>query len=230
MAIFAGFHWPWGNNRFTTITEAQELLGLDRVYESERVMPAWGKKAIELPVLYPTSVLKHCVKENTRRKEKMDWRLVYGIGLSLRQQFEIRGDDPRFQPCFYDGNTTWRLPENRWTIEVFASGYYLINFRLLFKNYKMSTQDLMVSELGKVYSALLPQILSEVLFSIFMLTKERLLQREIHSSPTIDAFGYHVKVGYFDSNGLTIGSPDYKRIDNGVVTHIRPHIPADPTS
>lgn len=229
MVVFTGIWWPWGGNRFTTTDEVQQLLGADNVYVASRVMSAWGHSVptnFNPPVLYPIKIITRCKRENERKRDRMDWRLVYGIGQSLDQQFEIRGTDQRKQPIFCDANTLWRHErESYWVRESFPSGYYLINFRLLFKNYKVSTQDLMVTELGRVFSALAPQILSEALFSIFMLTQKRLLEKEVHSSPVIDSFGYHVKTGYFDSNGLSISSHDYQRRDNGIITFLRPHIP-----
>lgn len=227
MVTFTGFPWSWGGSRLTTVEQAQELLGPERVYESDRVMPAWGKKGLDVPVLYPIQEIKRRAKENQRKKDRMDWRLVYGVGMSIWQQFDIRGDDPRVPPAFCESNTLWRQPcEDSWTREPFVSGYYLINFKLLFKNYRFETQDLRVSELGKIYSALPPQILSEALFSIYMLTGKQLLKRELHSAPILDSYKCHVKIGYFDANGLSIGSFDYRRIDNGIVTHLRPHIPS----
>jgi hypothetical protein len=227
MVTFTGIPWPWGNKGFTKVEEAQELLGQDKVYTASQVLKAWNCPTNVNPdVLYPINVIKRCRRENERKKDRMDWRLVYGIGFDLQKMLKIRGTDQRHQPMFCEVNTMWQQPsEEYWTKETFPSGYYLINFRLLFKNYKMSTQDLMVTELGKYFSALPPQILAEVLFSIFMITSERLLEREIHSSPVTDSFGYHVKIGYFDSNGLTLSAHDYQRRDNGVITHLCPHLP-----
>lgn len=226
MVTFTGFPWSWGGSRFTTVEQTQSLLGVEKVHEADRVMPLWGGKGLDIPVLYPIHEIKIRAKENHRKKDLMDWRLVYGVGMSIWKQFEIRGDDPRFQPAFCESNTLWRKPcEDYWTKEPFVSGYYLINFKMLFKNFKVKTQDLLVSELGKTHTAIAPQLLSETLFSIYMLTGERLLERELHSAPVVDSYGCHVKIGYNDSNGLTIGSFDYRRVDNGIVTHIRPHIP-----
>jgi hypothetical protein len=226
MAIFPRLFWRWDGSRFTTVEEMQELLGLPKVYEASSVFTAWGDKfKLTPPVLYPISVARQCAQAN--KKKKADYRLVYYCGRSLRQMHKVRGTDPRQQPCFYDGNSLWsRKQEIFWTDVGAESGYYLINFQPRFRNFLSTTQDLKLSELGEVYAALPECVFAETVFSIFMLTGERLLERDIHSGPSIDSYGNHVKIGYNDSNGLSVSSFDYARKDSGMVTFIRPHVPA----
>ena len=214
--------------RPATIAEAAYILGRDRVFRAKRVRKCWGATTSlpQDPVLcYTRANFEQCARAN--EKGRSDWRLVYVIGLSLRHIHRLRGQGSI--PCLFEGNTMWLKPEEDiWATRIAPGGYYLIDFRLRYTNRDWESQEARIIEKRKECARLPENVTVETVFSVQMITGKRLLEKELHSGPSVDSFGYHVKVGYNDINGVVISSVDSRRKDSGAILYLKPQAPAGP--
>lgn len=202
------------------ITEerAIAILGEAKVVTLGEVTQKWGKAPSETPsVPFSEEVLGQCAKANGAGDA--DWRLVYVLGLSLREQRAIRGADRAKQPCFWT-NTWWlEKAEDSWAIKRVEAGYRLLNFQFQFTNLDWKEQGKAIAKLGRNYERAEEQAIVETILSVFMVTGERLLETIYHWGHSRVSVGCRVVVGDFHSDGLSVAYdwPDSRSFGIGVV-------------
>lgn len=229
--LFRGITWPWNGGRAATVSDAIRILGNNRVFESKKARIVWNCNPIRESVYYPTDVLKRVAKLNNRKKDPFNFSLVYLNGFSLLKMYELVGSNPdrnlSFCPdCklwignFKIGSTIFELSETekRVLCSSMPSGYYLINVDTLFRNMTHADQLMQVQKLGAEFSIASGAMVAETLCTIFRLTGEEHLAKELHR-------GEHCNIGYFQNGRLTVVTSDFVRPDIGVVVYIAPFLP-----
>lgn len=124
------------------------------------------------------------MKLATTGKSLLEIRQEYGIGES----------------GFYDN--TW------WLNEPFAkekpeAGVWDFDFKIKLTNLTYNEQ---CKQLKKGYKAMHPAVIAEAVLSYYKETGKRLLENWYSRTSSIDLDGNHVLVGYFDADGLNVGS------------------------
>jgi len=196
--------------------EAQALLeGIASelpVFMPDQVAAKWGMTIPENASLrYSEETLRECIEANRQRE---DWRLVYVLGLSLREQREKHGTDTNNQPCFYSDNTWWlESKDDSWAKYKPEPGYYLVNFKGQFGDQNWQNQENGITALGERFERCHETVFAESIQSIFMLNNERIAENWWHWGLSLDSDRDRVRVGLFDSHGLDVGydSPAYSR-------------------
>lgn len=193
------------------------ILGKARVVTLGEVTQKWRRALSEIPsVPFSEEVLGQCAKEN--EAGDADWRLVYVLGLSLREQRELRGTD-NCKPCF--NTDTWWLEksEDSWATKGVEPGYRLLNFKLQFRSMNWKEQRKAIAKFCRNDKRAEEQAVSEAILSVFMVTGECLLKLSYHWGISQDFADFRVLVGRFVSFDLVVSHcwPNNSSFDIGVV-------------
>jgi len=185
---------------------AVEILGPGKVLGYRDVCRV--QKA-ELPKTEPTipfseAVLLDCAKANI---EGADWRLVYVVGHSLRQESMVVGWDLKKQPCF-DPDFRWWLvkAEDPWANQAIEPGYRLFDFTKRFSDLPWQDQTDQIIKLGPNFERAEEQAVTEICFSNFLLSnnQERLLAHWCHWGRLQSSNGRHIIIGDFEQFGFYV--------------------------
>lgn len=199
-------------NRFapetTELDKAIQLLGAEKVVTAKQWSEAWGREVneTEAGVLhFSQSVLQSAAYTN--KAGFTDFRVVYYGGTSLREGHQIFGIDTKVQPCYYASSTWWFDEENdEWATRQPKAGYYLLDYKLRFKDMKWQPQEDEIVKLGTGYSRAHETVVTEGAFSFYKVHGgERLLEKAYHWGQSLVSDGYRVCVGDFDANGWRVG-------------------------
>lgn len=198
-----------------TIVRALNILGDRKVMTAEQAALAWKRSVPEnAPIRYSEDTLRQCAELN--RTAGTDWRLVYIFGLSLRDQHQLRGDNPNHQPCFYKNWDWWlKKPEDYWATQKPEPGYYLIDFNGRWGSTSWDRQEQKIAKLGPSYERAHKAVISEAVFSSYQTYQEHLLENWYHWGRSLDSYGGRVSVGLFDRDGLNVYGyhPDWDDCD-----------------
>lgn len=187
---------------------AANILGFDKVAGYFATSQAWKDRMVEAIPTMPFSeeTLRHCAEEN---EKGADWRVVYILGRSLREQKKTMGTNRKKQPCF-DSNSTWWLEpaQDVWANQSVAAGYRLFDFSGRFSNMQWQTQEDEIKKLGDCYERAEEQAVAEACLTIYMVSgkKERLLTNWYHWGRLLAAGSSRVHVGRFGGNGFRVNN------------------------
>lgn len=188
------------------IAQALNILGDRNVLTADQVAKAWCREGqcLDQTIRYSEITLRECAEQN--RQGLADWRLVYILGLSLREQHQIRGTDHNCQPCFFNGLDWWLdKKEDFWATQKPESGYYLIDFKGRCRWTSWQIKENEIKKLGSDYERAHEAIASEAVFSFYLTHQERLLEDWCHWGKNRDSHGDRVGVGVFRQHmGLRI--------------------------
>ena len=193
-----------------------DILGADNVIGYRDATRVWG---LEIPAAVPSfpyaeEDLRACAEEN---KRGCNWRLIWTHGFSFRQQDQILGRNRKKQPCFHPDiarllNGTCRQEKGRLMLDYIyydpisdltvKAGYRLLDFRGRFPGGRWILQEDAIKNLGISYQRTEEQVVTEACFSVYMVTKRRLLRNWCHYGQR--HLGSHVSVGFFGSNGIHV--------------------------
>ena len=184
------------------VESAIAILGKSKVVTANKVTQKWGgriPKSLSIP--FSEDVLRQCAHENTNGQA--DWRLIYTLGLSMRDLWRRRGIDLNKQPCF--GAITWWLPKSDcsygtepelpWVTKEKEADYKLLNFKLQFTNMNWDEQTKAIADLGEKYDRALERDVAETFFTCFMAKGEDLFGLKAHWGPSLSPHGYRVYLG-----------------------------------
>lgn len=197
-----------GGGLETGVTEDERraiaILGKDKVVTRGEVAQGWGVEPPEAPCPpFSDDDLRQCAQEN--KAGTADWRLVFILGLSLREQRELRGTDQDRQPCF-DSNKWWlNESEDSWAAKRVKAGHHLLNLQLRFTDRNWQEQEEDIARLGEDCERAQETAVAEAVLSIFMTSRERLFDTTYHWGNGIDSSGARVLVGRFNSDGFFVG-------------------------
>jgi hypothetical protein len=227
-----------GGDRMATIEDVKNILpNPDHVYEASRVLPIWGAcPVVDPPILYPIPQIKFFAKEN--KKRGMDWRLVYGVGHSIRQIYDSGTVKKPGSILFSNLNRFWLTEsEKNWVTKPFESGYYFINCALQYRNRKPQTIDMAVSEFNTQFDLVPDSLLIEVMVSTNEIIgskpdagnqsvqEDRILYAETHLSKAVNpTTRERIRIGYNKQDGIWITTFNLLkcRHDNGILVYARP--------
>lgn len=192
------------------IDGAITILGESKVVTAQQAYKAFGRtyladqatEAVSHSIRYTEETLRECAVLN--RSGQADWRLVYGLPFSLRQQREVIGVDTSNQPCFYSNDWWLGDKEDAWAKSQPEAGYYLIDFKGRFNRTNWNDQNVRISEMGDAYEIADERVFSQALISIFKTHEERLHTGTYHWGRIEDSVGDRVFVGGFDYGGLRV--------------------------
>ncbi|MBX4186729.1 MAG: hypothetical protein KW802_00490 [Candidatus Doudnabacteria bacterium] len=211
--------------RLLDISEAVAILSESKVVTAQQACEAFDRAylakashAFSHSIPYSRDIILECGVLN--RAGKADWRLVYALPFSLRQQREIVGVDRNNQHYIY-GNDWWlNDKEDAWATSQPEAGYYLIDFKGRFNRTNWNDQNVRISEMGDAYERADERVFAQSLISIFKTHDERLHEGTYHWGRMEASDGSRVFVGDFDSGGLLVGharpSDDDDRLFVGV--------------
>lgn len=185
------------------------ILGTGKVLGFRNVICVWNAGLPEAEPVMPFSedILRECAEANAQGTA--DWRLAYALGLSLRQQQEIRGWNRKKPPCF-NPDVKWWLESQQdfWAIKTVEPGYRLYNFAKMFANLHWDVQEEKIAELGNQFERAEEQAVTEICFSSYQLNgKEYLLPDWYHWGKLRASGGCRVCVGRSGHRGF--GVRDY---------------------
>lgn len=196
------------------------ILGSDRVVTAEQACAAFNQPVPEgdIPIRYYSETLYAAAQQNSQGFT--DWRLVYIMPLSIREQRDIIGDSD--QPRFYDQDWYQNKSEDGWANDKPVEGYQLIDFKGRFGETKWADQDTEIAKLGSIYERADEFAVSQAVISNFKASgdkEERLLEDVYHWGRREGSDGYRVHVGDFDSDGLGVscGNPSWDDVGRLVV-------------
>jgi len=112
-----------------TLSEAVTLLGYERVITEKTARDLWGigSDSDDQDTQILTSFFESCAEAN--KLGLANWYLVYGLGLSLFDQLDMRFEK---EFCFCDKHqrreVMLRGNEEGWSHKGYESGYYLLDF------------------------------------------------------------------------------------------------------
>lgn len=184
-----------------------------KIITPEQAASVWNKPVPQNTQLrYSEQTIQECIEDNQRNGA--DWRLIYALGLSLREQRNIQGTDTDNQPCFYD-NGWWLDGEKQncekksipyWAAQSAEPGYYLLNFNGQFGDKIWQKQNELIAQLGPNFTRAPETIVAEACLSTFLLTNERLLKNWYHWGSFLGSGRGRVGVGEFGSGGFGVRS------------------------
>ncbi|MCR4277456.1 MAG: hypothetical protein NUV80_05340 [Candidatus Berkelbacteria bacterium] len=213
-------------NRFaapeqTSLDRAIRLLGVEKVVTAQQWGEVWGREVVETEagvLKFNQGVLQSAA--DTNKAGFTDFRIVYYGGTSLREGHQIFGTDKSVQPCYWKDSTWWLGSENDWATHQPKTGYYLLDYKLRFRNMKWQSQENEIAKLGNGYSRAHETVVTEGAFSFYKVHNgERLLEKEYHWGRSSDSDGYRVRVGFFLADGWDVSGlqPGFSRDYLGVV-------------
>jgi hypothetical protein len=206
---------------------ASEILDRRNVITVYEVAERWAME-IDPPtrIPYTTETLERCARENDSNE---NWCLIYVIGLSLREQYSIRGPNI---PGGRGGSFRGKPPDisDEYLKRSFQSGYYLLNIRCNFTKMGWQDQTNVIGAWGEKYKRADERMLSEAMLS-------RLMVKYVHFADIHPGF-YHWGFGmmpecdgkrmgrvtlYQEGGNICFSSqhPDYFRSSNYGVVMLR---------
>lgn len=204
------------------LSTAIQILGKHKVVTTNQAARAWGKQSPSLSSIhYSEETLRQCAQTN--KWGLTDWWLVFAFGLSLRQQWEIRGIDPSHQPCF-QGNNMKSFDEKgeKWLDLVFEPAYQLLDFKGQ-RFYGVDTwlmQEEAIAKLGLKFERADETVVSEVFFSVLLAHNKSLLADWSHWGKSLES-NCRVIVGPFSISGLLIGAVQPSFYDEEDPLHLK---------
>lgn len=206
-----------------SIKTAKEILGKDKVFSSDEVVRVWDKEKIPEKIIpFWLETLERCAAENAAAKA--DWRLVYGLGQSMTEMFLARGDGKKGQPCFHAEHNYYPpkiVPyepchahqhyeeASPWIAKGKREGYRLIDMKPRFRKISFAEQEELIKSLGPKFFRTSAQVFAEAVFSIFMLSGQRIAENWHHWAPEKHMYGNHAAIGRFIPHGLVF-MPGYE--------------------
>lgn len=186
------------------------ILGAEKVVTMQQASDAFNfaslaavaKGEVAIMIRYTEETLRECAVLN--RSGQADWRMIYALPLSLRQQREVIGVDKANQPCFYDNDWWLNDKEDAWAKFQPEAGYVLIDFKGRFNRTNWNDQNSRISEMGEQYERADERVFAQALVSIFKTHEERLHLGTYHWGRIEDSGGDRVFVGRFASDGLLV--------------------------
>jgi len=193
------------------IDDVVTILGADKVVTMQQAVGAFNfeslaaaaKGEVDTSIRYNMETLRECAVLN--RYNQRDWRMVYGLPLSLREQRENGGTDRENQSFFYDSDWWLGDKEDGRAKSQPEAGYYLIDFKRRFEGTNWNDQNTRITEMGDAYERADVRVFAQALISIFKTHGERLHSGTYHGGRIKDSDGYLV-VGFFDSDGISVHS------------------------
>lgn len=188
-----------------SLRQVGKILGKGKLIGPNQAGRVWGlpKPEARPAIRYREETLVEAARQN--QQESRDWRLVYCHGMSLRRQREIRGIDSEKQPCFWEGSTWWlKSIEDSWANQAPLAGHYLVDFQSRWPNINWNIQQTELEKLGERYERCRLHIFSEAIFTIFMVTRQRIAENWYHWSAVFDADRDRVCAGDLDARGLHV--------------------------
>lgn len=157
----------------------------------------------QVMIRYFEDTVRKCAVMN---RKGADWRLLYGLPLSFRDQHDIIGVDRDNQPCFNDAYEDWWLSDKEavWAKSQPEAGYVLIDMKGRFNRTNWNDQNTRISEMGDAYERADERVLSQALISTFKTHGQRLHEVTYHWGRIEDSDGFRVCVGGFSSGGLGV--------------------------
>lgn len=156
------------------VDEAISILGGDKVVTCKQALEAFEFDRKNLGDSYRSQVLVPYDNETLRdfailnKYGYADWRLVFGLPLSFREQHDIIGTTPKSQPYFAIDNDWWLNEcEGVWAESQPEAGYYLIDFLARFSRDTWEDQDIKIVEMGPNFERADERVFSQALISIF---------------------------------------------------------------
>ncbi len=210
---------PFDKKAFT-IQDVIKVLGKEKVVTTGQSGKFWKRDApTGLPILLTESELAAMAEQN--KAGAADWRVVFVLGMSLREQFALRGDDPAAKPCFYKEWDWWRKPEqDGWALRrPGGAGYAVLDVRKRLHGMAIVTQDSELAKLGPEFFRADECDVTEAAFSVFGVHNELLLPGWYHWGSSVTTNRCRVCVGIHDDSGWGVDSvhPDGVRDDIGMV-------------
>ncbi len=212
----------------TTVESAIDILGEKKVLTCNQASKMWE---ISVPpdlqsIPYDSHVLNELAMSNSQSLS--DWRLVFLMSLSLRQQYAVLPD--QFDPnawwidCASDGDCPWVQQKT-------YLGYVLFDFQPRFDRMTYDQQVRSISQLGPTYEHAHGAAVVEAVLSIDYIHKEQLLQNHYHrcnfgvAGSCIPPDFHPVGVGPF-SEGIAITILPKGLLENyiGVVVQLKPSV------
>ena len=191
-----------------SLRQAGRILGKGKLIGLNQACRVWNLPKLEaMPAIrYREETLVEAARQN--QQQDTDWRLIYCHGMSLRRQREIRGIDQKKQPCFWEDKSTWWLEskEDNWANQIQLAGYYLLDFQPRWPGINWNAQQTELEKLGENYERCCPHIFSEAIFTIFMVTRQRIAENWYHWSAVMDADRRRVDASHLSADGLHVGS------------------------
>ena len=190
-----------------SLRQAGRILGKGKLIGLNQACRVWNLPKLEaMPAIrYREETLVEAARQN--QQQDTDWRLIYCHGLSLRRQREIRGINQEKQPCFSKDNTWWLEPkQDGWANQTPPVGYYLLDFQPRWPGINWNAQQTELEKLGENYECCCPHIFSEAIFTIFMVTRQRIAENWYHWSAVMDADRRRVDASHLSADGLHVGS------------------------
>ena len=196
-------------NRFvpevTQLDRAIKVLGTDKVVTAIQAHKAWGRESPgeEVSVVgLREGILQSAA--DTNKTGATDFRLVYCLGISLRDQREFLGVDLKKLPCYSEEDWWLAETEDSWATRNPACGYRLLDFRLRFGGLGWNVAEDEIARLGADYSRADEVIVAEACSSVSQVHDKRLLAFEVHAGATADSKGDIVSVGLFQERVLHV--------------------------
>lgn len=191
-------------DRFTkpsiSFDNIRQILGNCKVITHNQTAKAWDIEIpIKAPIRYSEATLQECAEQN--RNNEADWRLIYVMGSSLREQLEKRGTNAKNQPCFDKNLEWWFKPDKHlWVNKKPKAGcYYLINLWPNFGNMSWNDQEQAIFDLGNNYERCDLSIFTEAIQTILIVCDgERIAGSWYHWGFTPDADNFHACAGLND--------------------------------
>lgn len=189
-----------------TLVRAVSIFGKSKDIIAEQTSRVWGVETPkDIPVRYSEKTLRQCAEEN--KLGIADWRIIYYLGQSLREQREKRSIDQKCQPCFYSNDWWLKSEEDNWATKKMEAGYYLINFVGQCSNMTWDQQETEIAKLGDKYERCHEAIFSEAILTIFMVNNgERIAEKWYHWGVSVASIGILVCVGILGAGGLDVYS------------------------
>jgi len=187
-----------------------KLSGEIKVVNADQTAQAWQVPVPEnVRLRYSEATIRECIEAN---RQGEDWRLVYILGLSLREQRDKQGVDQNSQPCFYNNDWWLESKEDSWAKHKPEPGYYLVNFNGKHANKNWQDQENGITALGERFERCHETVFGEAIVSVYLTGGgERIAENWYHWGLSLGSDRNRVFVGVFDSVGFHVGlaSPDY---------------------
>lgn len=192
------------------------VLGETKVITRDQAHTAFNQPESNDHVMirYFEDSVRKCAEMNAMGQ---DFRLVYGLPLSFREQRQIIGVNPNRQPCFNSDDHWWLgYKEDAWAKSQPEAGYYLIDFKGQFNRTNWNDQNDRIIEMGEQYERADERVFSQSLISIFKTHGQRLHKETCHWGLLEDSKGYRVCAGFFGFYGLWVVSGHPSRASDSI--------------
>ena len=200
-----------------TIQDCISVLGKDKVVTAGQAGEFWKRDApTGLPIFLTESELATMAEQN--KAGAADWRVVFVLGMSLREQYTLRGDDPAAKPCFYKDWDWWRKPEqDGWaTRRPGGAGYAVLDVKKRLHSMAIVTQDAELAKLGPDFFRADECDVTEAAFSVFGVHGELLLPGWYHWGRPVTTYRRRVYVGHHGDSGWSVNGAHPGVVDDSI--------------